>query len=128
MGVLLLLIVAGLVVTALGHFDAAVNALAQIDPQSEALCFSYEQFTKNPSCVLGPMVWDTTKVLPEDQFPGLILNALFGYTQRLYLVQAVAYLLFLGTIGGIYFQRLRGGKFANPKERVASLTSLATMV
>ena len=108
MGVLLLLIVAGLVVTALGHFDAAVNALAQIDRQSEALCFYYERFTKNPSCVLGPMVWDTTKVLPEDQFPGLILNALFGYTQRLYLVQAVAYLLFLGTIGGIYFQSLRG--------------------
>jgi len=108
MGVLLLLIVAGLVVTALGHFDTAVNALAHIDRQSQALCFYYERFTKNPSCVLGPMVWDTTKVLPEDQFPGLILNALFGYTQRLYLVQAVAYLLFLGTIGGIYFQSLRG--------------------
>ncbi len=64
--------------------------------------------THYPSCVLGPVVWDITKVLPEDQFPGLILNALFGYTQRLYLVQAVAYLLFLGTIGGIYFQSLRG--------------------
>lgn len=119
MGVLLLLIVAGLVVTALGHFDAAVNALAQIDRQSEALCFYYERFTKNPSCVLGPMVWDTTKVLPEDQFPGLILNALFGYTQRLYLVQAMAYLLFLGTIGGIYFQSL-GGRANLPAKNIES--------
>jgi high-affinity iron transporter len=36
------------------------------------------------------------------------LSALFGYTQRLYLVQAVGYAVFLITIGGIYFQSLTG--------------------
>jgi high-affinity iron transporter len=39
------------------------------------------------------------------------LNALFGYTDKLYLVQAIGYLLFLFTIGAIYFQSLAGRVF-----------------
>jgi high-affinity iron transporter len=109
MGVLLLLIVAGLVVSALAHFDVAIASLAQMDRQSESLCFYYERFTKNHSCILGPRVWDTSKILPDDQFPGLILKTLFGYRQDLFLVQAVAYVVFLLTIGGIYFRSLGGG-------------------
>jgi high-affinity iron transporter len=106
MGVLLLLIVAGLVVGALRHFDQAAAALAQMNPQSEGLCFYYDHFAKDPSCLLGPRVWDTTSVLPDNKFPGVVLKALFGYRSKIYLVQAVAYLVFLFTIGSIYFNSL----------------------
>ena len=116
MGVLLLLIVAGLVVSALQHFDDAVATLAHMDRQSEALCFYYERFTKDPSCILGPRVWDTSKILPDDKFPGIVLKALFGYSEKLYLVQAVAYVVFLLTVGGIYFRSLGGGTFARAKK------------
>ena len=109
MGVLLLLIVAGLVVSALGHFDVAFATLSQMDRSSQSLCFYYERFTKNPSCILGARVWDTSKILPDDKFPGVVFNALFGYTENLFIVQAVAYALFLLTIGSIYFRSL-GGK------------------
>jgi high-affinity iron transporter len=108
MGILLLLIVAGLVVSALGHFDSAVKTLAQMDRRSQDLCFFYERFVKNPSCILGPRVWDTAQILPDDKFPGLLFNAMFGYTQNLYLVQAVGYVVFLATIGGTYFRSLTG--------------------
>lgn len=106
MGVLLLLIVAGLVVSSLADFDETVNTLAQMNRQSEGLCFYYERFAKYHSCILGPMVWNTTSVLPDDKFPGLVLKALFGYRAKLYLVQAVAYLVFMFTIGGLYFNSL----------------------
>jgi high-affinity iron transporter len=109
MGVLLLLIVAGLVVSALKHFDGAVASLSQIEPQSEALCFYYERLIKDPSCILGPRVWDTSKILPDDKFPGIVLKALFGYRQKLYLVQAVAYVAFLITVGSLYFRSIGGG-------------------
>jgi len=108
MGILLLLIVAGLVMSALKHFDDAVGSLAQIDRQSEALCFYYERFTKDPSCILGPRVWDTANILPDDKFPGIVLKALFGYREKLYLVQVAAYVVFLTTVGGLYFRSLGG--------------------
>lgn len=110
MGVLLLSIVAGLVVSALAHFDVAINTLAQMDRSSESLCFYYERFTRNPSCILGPRVWDTSKVLPDDKFPGIVLKTLFGYRENIFLVQAVAYVVFLVTVGGIYFRSLGGFK------------------
>jgi high-affinity iron transporter len=106
MGVLLLLIVAGLVVTALGHFDTAIATFANMDRQSEGLCIFYEKFVKNPSCILGAKVWDLTRVLPDDRFPGVVLSALFGYTQRLYLLQALGYVLFILVIGSLYFRSL----------------------
>lgn len=110
MGILLLMIVSGLVVTALGHFDAGMNALAQVDRKSASLCFYYERFAKpqDRDCVLGPMVWNFSKIMPAEQFPGSILSALLGYTDRLYLVQAIAYFVFLITVGGAYFQSLLG--------------------
>ncbi len=114
MGVLLLLIVAGLVVSALSHFDVALTSLAQMDRQSQALCFYYERFTKNPSCILGPRVWDTAKILPDDKFPGLLFKALFGYTQNLFIVQAGAYVTFLTTVGSLYLRSIGGvGPSAN---------------
>ncbi|BAZ30716.1 iron permease FTR1 [Cylindrospermum sp. NIES-4074] len=106
MGVLLLLIIAGLVVTALARFDTAAITLANIDRNSETVCFYYHRFAKplDRNCILGPMIWNTSKVLPEGGFPGILLNALFGYTERLYLVQAVSYSVFISTVGGFYFQ------------------------
>ncbi|MDX2244734.1 MAG: FTR1 family protein [Leptolyngbyaceae cyanobacterium bins.302] len=110
MGVLLLLVVAGLVVLTLEHLDTVMATLASQNRASESLCVYYEHFTKIHSCILGPKIWDFSRVLPDDRFPGAILNALFGYTQRLYQVQAIAYILFLGIIGSIYFQSLAGRK------------------
>ncbi|MBW4470675.1 MAG: FTR1 family iron permease [Stenomitos rutilans HA7619-LM2] len=122
MGVFLLLIVAGLVVSALGHLDVAISTLAQMDRQSEGLCFYYERFTKFPSCVLGPLVWNTSRVLPDSQFPGVILHTLFGYEDQLYLVQAVGYVVFLLVIGGIYLRSVMGWKL-KPVKAVGVETS-----
>jgi high-affinity iron transporter len=102
MGILLLLIVSGLVISALKNIDAAAMMLSQVNPQFSDLCFSSQ------SCVLGPMVWDTTDFLPDRQFPGMILKALFGYRSHLYLAQAVGYILFLLTVGSFYFSSLGG--------------------
>jgi high-affinity iron transporter len=111
MGVLLLLIVAGLVVGALRHFDKAIGLLIQLDPQFTPLCFS------DSSCILGPLVWDASQVLPDRQFPGVLLKAFFGYTQTLYAVQAIAYLVFLLTVGSIYFQSITGWKLLSGRQK-----------
>lgn len=108
MGVLLLLIAGGLVISALKHFDLAIGTLGQLDPQFSDLCLSSTTSARGSACILGPMIWDATQVLPDNQFPGLILKTLFGYTQTLYLVQAIAYCGFLLTTGAIYFQSLLG--------------------
>jgi high-affinity iron transporter len=106
MGILLLLIIAGLVVTSLARFDQAINSMAQMNRESQNMCFFYERFAKpaDRDCILGPMVWNLSKVMPEEQFPGLVFSALFGYVQRLYLVQAVCYVVFLVSVGSIYLQ------------------------
>lgn len=106
MGILLLLIVAGLAVSALKHFDASAAILSQIDSQYAAICVFYDRTAPVHSCILGPMLWNAAGVLPDGQFPGVILKALFGYRDRIYLLQAVGYIIFLLTVGGIYFQKL----------------------
>ncbi|MBW4646578.1 MAG: FTR1 family iron permease [Goleter apudmare HA4340-LM2] len=113
MGILLVLIVAGLVVSALKHFDQSLANLALSSRATESLCLYYEHFTKVHSCILGPMIWNTSKILPDGQFPGIILKALFGYREHLYLVQAVGYVVFLLTVGGIYFRSLSGNSPAS---------------
>ncbi|MGB7443328.1 MAG: FTR1 family protein [Coleofasciculaceae cyanobacterium] len=120
MGVLLLLIVAGLVVGALKHFDQAAAILAQMNNNLEKLCFYYDHLAQESSCLLGEMVWDTSGVLPDKQFPGLVLKALFGYRDKIYLVQAVAYLVFLFSIGSVYFNSLNlQNKTSNQSEQSA---------
>ncbi len=103
MGVLLLLIVGGLVMSSLQHFDAAVTVLAKLNSDYSNWClFSTD------TCLLGPQVWDGSTVMSDRQFPGILLKTLFGYREKIYLVQAVAYFLFLTVIGGKYlgvFQR-----------------------
>jgi high-affinity iron transporter len=99
MGVLLLLIVSGLVVSALRHFDKAASLWSQLNPAAN-LCFS------SASCILGPQVWDLSQILPDRQFPGILLKAFFGYTQTLYLAQAIGYLAFLALVGSLYLQSI----------------------
>jgi high-affinity iron transporter len=117
MGVFLVLIVAGLVVTALHKFDQAFATLALSNRASESLCFYYQHFTKIHSCILGPMVWNASKILPDEKFPGVVLKALFGYREHLYVVQAVGYILFLVTVGGLYFRSLLGVGSGRPQNQ-----------
>ncbi|NMG10338.1 FTR1 family protein [Brasilonema sp. UFV-L1] len=126
MGVLLVLIVAGLVVTALQKFDEAIATLALSNRASESLCFYYERFTRIHSCILGPMVWNTSNILPDERFPGVILQALFGYRQYLYVVQAVGYVVFLVTVGGLYFRSIMGGSSGSTASQNSKSRSVAS--
>ena len=101
MGIFLLLIVAGLVISACRHIDAAVYAFSQTPVIMGTLCFSTQ------SCILGPLVWDASGVLPDSRFPGVILKALLGYRDHLYWVQAIGYSLFLSLVGNLYFRSLK---------------------
>ena len=98
MGIFLLLIVGGLVMGAMKHFDAALGMLSELS--ADNWCWSSE------SCILGTQVWDGSNILPDKQFPGIVLKALFGYRQTLYLGQIVAYITFLAAVGTAYFQSL----------------------
>ncbi|MEB3226434.1 MAG: FTR1 family protein [Synechococcus sp.] len=101
MGVLLLLIIAGLVVGVLKHIDGAIAFFVQVQPQYQALCIS-----PAASCVLGIQLWDWSEILPDKQFPGILLKSLLGYRQKMYLAQAIAYVLFLGSVGTVYLYSL----------------------
>ncbi|MCT7984170.1 FTR1 family protein [Laspinema sp. A4] len=103
MGVLLLLIVSGLVISALKNANLAVIEFSAIAPQFSSWCHA-----GTDSCILGPQVWDATQILPDNRFPGVVLKALFGYRSQLYLLQAIAYLIFLITAGSLYFQSITG--------------------
>ncbi|MDB9524947.1 FTR1 family protein [Oscillatoria sp. CS-180] len=100
MGVLLLLIIGGLVVSFFRNLDAAFLAISSFDPVNADLCISKE------SCILGPLLWDAHNVLPDRQFPGILLKTLLGYRDRLFAGQALAYLAFMIAIGGTYFRSL----------------------
>ncbi|WP_414545777.1 FTR1 family iron permease [Nostoc sp. CCY0012] len=126
MGVFLVLIVAGLVVSALKHFDEGMANLALSSNTSENLCFYYDHFNTIHSCILGPMVWNTDQILPDGQFPGIILKSLFGYREHLYLVQAIAYVIFLSTVGGLYFRSLTGGAMQSAKKNPAPQQPVTT--
>ena len=112
MGIFLLLIVGGLVMGALKHFDAALTLLNQLTISQ--LCLF-----NNGSCILGTQVWDGSNLLPDKEFPGIILKALFGYRQTLYLGQIVAYFSFLAAVGTAYFQSL-GLKLFTSTQRSSS--------
>lgn len=101
MGVFLLLIVSGLVISVLRHLDAAAIAFSYINPEALGICGD-----QNTSCLLGPQMWDLSTTLPDRQFPGILLKTLFGYRQKLYLVQAIGYLSFWAIVGGLYFRSL----------------------
>ena len=99
MGVFLLLIVAGLVVSVFKNLDAAFTAVSMVRPELD-LCIS------NQSCILGPQLWDASTVLPDKRFPGILFKTLLGYRDHIYLLQALAYVGFLIGVGGRYFRSL----------------------
>ncbi len=99
MGIFLLLIVGGLVLSALYHLDKSLLLLSEIS-QMNWCNINYD------SCLLGTQVWDGSRILPDREFPGIILKALFGYRETLYLGQIAAYFSFLITVGTLYFQSL----------------------
>ena len=101
MGIFLLLIVGGLVVGVFKHIDLALAFLTQLNLGYDNWCFYGQQ-----SCILGPQVWDASSFLPDREFPGILLKSLFGYRQQIYLVQIVAYVLFLVTVGAAYLRSL----------------------
>jgi len=106
MGVFLLLIVAGLVISAIGHLDKAIAAFAELSQIS--ICFPASSTTEMNSCLLGGLVWDVHDILPDKQFPGILLKALFGFRDQLFFGQAIAYFTFLTSAGFLYFQSLTG--------------------
>ncbi|MEL7241368.1 MAG: FTR1 family protein [Cyanobacteria bacterium J06573_2] len=115
MGIFLVLIVAGLVVGGLRKFDQAFAALALTNSTWENICFYNQSLAEIHSCVLGPMVWNASNILPDKKFPGVILKVLFGYREKLYLVQAVAYISFLFSVGGLYLNSILGTLPASKK-------------
>ena len=125
MGILLLLIVAGLAVSALKHFDQAAAILSQMDSNYAAICVYFDRTSQLHSCILGPLVWNAAGILPDRQFPGILLKALFGYREQLYLIQAIGYAIFLTTIGSLYFQKL-GGKSNTSSKNTHSSTEPAS--
>lgn len=112
MGIFLVLIVGGLVVGVLKHLDASVSLLSQLSSQYASWCQ-----TDGSSCILGTQVWDGSTILPDKQFPGIILKALFGYRQTIYLAQAIAYFGFLIIVGGAYLQSLTGWWWQKPENQ-----------
>jgi high-affinity iron transporter len=114
MGIFLLLIVGGLLIGVLKHLDQAMALLSQMTGQNWCLF-------QGASCLLGSQIWDGSSILPDRQFPGILLKSLFGYRQTLYLGQAIAYLLFLLTIGSLYFQSLQT-PLDNPQKTAITTT------
>lgn len=126
MGTVLLAVVGALVISVLRHLDRALQLLSQIDDRWRSLCWFASDLPGalpgSGSCVLGPQVWDWSNGLSDRQFPGVLLKSLLGYRDHLYTTQAIAYLLFMVTIGGFYFLSLRG-QFSPHSTSKASLGS-----
>ncbi|ACB50386.1 putative Iron permease FTR1 [Crocosphaera subtropica ATCC 51142] len=114
MGVFLLLVVGGLVLGVLKHLNLVVMFLAQLEPSFSQWCW-----VPGDSCILGPLVWDGSEILPDKTFPGIILKSLFGYRQTLYLGQIVVYLLFLLIVGSFYFKSLSSSTPSKSAENVS---------
>ena len=106
MGIFLLLIVAGLVVSIFKNLDAAFAAISLLNQPNIDLCISTQ------SCILGPLLWDASTFLPDKQFPGILLKTLLGYRDHIYLLQLIVYVAFVVGVGRRYFQSLN---FTAPK-------------
>ncbi len=114
MGIFLLLVVGGLVLGVLKHLNLVVMFLAQLEPSFSQWCW-----VPGDSCILGPLVWDGSNILPDKTFPGIILKSLFGYRQTLYLGQILVYLLFLLIVGTFYFKSLSSSTPSKSAEKVS---------
>ena len=115
MGIFLLLIIAGLVVSIFKNLDAAFAAISILNQPNVDLCISTQ------SCILGPLVWDASAVLPDKQFPGILFKTMLGYRDHIYLLQIIMYVAFLVGIGGRYLRSLNiiSQKSSQPKTQPA---------
>ncbi|MEM9271852.1 MAG: FTR1 family protein [Cyanobacteria bacterium P01_F01_bin.143] len=100
MGVFLLLIVGGLVLSASYHFDQVVLLASELSNNN--WCWG-----TSSSCLLGIQIWDGSILLPDHAFPGIVLKALFGYRQTLYLIQVFVYFAFLLVVGSAYWASMK---------------------
>ena len=119
LGTVLLLIVSGLVMTALSALDLANTVDKVLDPATGAYQFLNPPQKIIPWFSLGAQLTDTSTILPQGKFPGIILSTMFGYSDKLYALQVVSYVLFLGAAAIAYFRAL-AGKPLLPRNRVAS--------
>jgi high-affinity iron transporter len=108
LGTVLILIVSGLVVTALSALDLANTIDKVLNPATGAYEFLNPPHRIVPWFILGPQVTDTSTSLPQGQFPGILFATMFGYTDKLYALQLFSYLTFLLAASTIYFQTLSG--------------------
>jgi high-affinity iron transporter len=108
LGSILLLIVSGLVISSLAAFDLANTVDKVLNPATGAYEFLDPPHHIIPWFTLGSQVTDMTGILPQSKFPGILLATMFGYTDKLYAVQLVTYLMFLFGAGTIYFRTLAG--------------------
>lgn len=99
MGMFLLLVVGGLVISVCKYVDASAIAIAHSLGSNFCAAAS-----ANTSCVLGPQLWDASATLPDKQMPGLLLKIALGYREHVYVVQAIAYAAFWLTVGKAYLQ------------------------
>ncbi len=90
LGIVLLLLVGGLVISLLAHTDRALVAA----------------YGCEGTCILGWQLWDWHTWLPQNALPGIIFKLLLGYRDRFYALQALAYGVFWLTIGRAYWQSL----------------------
>ena len=118
MGGLLILIVAGLVLSVCKSLDTLTLMLEDLPHWQHQLCF----FTPTPhsSCLWGPLVWNGASILPEREFPGLVFKTFLGYRDHIYGLQGVAYLVFLIGLSKLYLQRL------NPRQTETQSPSTIT--
>jgi high-affinity iron transporter len=117
LGTVLLLIVSGLVLTSLSALDLANTVDKVLDPATGAYQFLNPPQKIIPWFSLGSQLTDTSNLLPQGQFPGIIFATMFGYSDRLYTLQVVSYFLFLSTAAIAYFRTL-AGKPLLPLKRV----------
>lgn len=94
LGILLLFLAAGLIMSSLVHLDRFIGLWHPEWCVHLSTQFSTHLSTQS-SCILGTQVWDTHTVLSDQQFPGVILKMLLGYRDHLYLVQLFSYVTFL---------------------------------
>lgn len=119
MGSFLILIVSGLVLSALKNLDVAAIALSALPSVDTNLCLF--AIDSGQACLLGPQIWDGTQILPDGAFPGVLLKALFGYRDRIFLLQGIAYALFLGSLSYLYLRSLSTPGTASIKPGTASI-------
>ncbi|MEO0854131.1 MAG: hypothetical protein AAFY15_11625, partial [Cyanobacteria bacterium J06648_11] len=81
------------------YADAAAIALSQT--LTSDFCTAASTGT---SCILGGPLWDASTTLSDKRGLGLVLKIIFGYREKIYLVQAIAYVIFWLTVGRAYLQ------------------------